>query len=134
MASILSIATKFGPREVDLDKLPAVSLSRAIKIGITNILRDSYASDKTDAARLESMEEALVHFLNGTAAERGRTSDPVEVEARNIAKAILKAKGVKPDADDYKAKLATVMAHPNVVKKAQANVKAASALVDDIEI
>lgn len=132
--TMITIQTKFGPREIDLTKVPQVSIDRAIRIGITNILRDSYASDKDDASRKASMESALAHFMEGTAPERGRSADPVAAEAKAIATAILKAKGVKPDADDYKAKLAALVGHEKVVAKAKANVKAREALVADLDI
>lgn len=128
------VQTKFGPRDIDLAKVPQVSIDRAIRIGITNILRDSYASDKDDASRKASMEKALAHFMAGTAPERGRSADPVAAEAKAIATALLKAKGVKPDADDYKAKLAALVGHEKVVAKAKANVKAREALVADLDI
>ena len=90
---MITIQTKFGPREIDLTKVPQVSIDRAIRIGITNILRDSYASDKDDASRKASMESALAHFMEGTAPERGRSADPVAAEAKAIATAILKGQG-----------------------------------------
>lgn len=134
LPNALDIATKFGGLTINLHDVAHESILRAIRIGVTNILRDSYASDKDDASRKASMEKALAHFLNGTAPERGRSADPVAAEAKAIATALLKAKGVKPDADDYKAKLAALVGHEKVVAKAKANVKAREALVADLDI
>lgn len=86
----MEIATKFGARTINLHDTADVSIVRAIRIGITNILRDSYASDKNDDDRKASMETALAHFIAGTSPERGRTSDPVGAIVKDLVETELK--------------------------------------------
>lgn len=130
-----NLKTKTGAlftADIDVAKLPAASIERAIRIGITNVLRDSYAGDKDDKARRESFDRALKHLLDGTAPDRGRTTDPVATEAKRLAVILLRQKGIKPDADGYKEALAKVAANDKVLAKARANVEAVSGLDIDI--
>lgn len=126
--------------DIDLAALPPVSMERIVRLGITNILRDSYAGDKDDAARRASFDKALAAMLSGTAVERTRTTDPVAAKVKELAKdtvkAALRAKGAKVDADKFKELVTAYIAKNGdaLRAKAEAAIAEAAKQADGIDL
>lgn len=126
--------------DIDLAALPPVSMERIVRLGITNILRDSYAGDKDDAARRASFDKALAAMLSGTAVERTRTTDPVAAKVKELAKdtvkAALKAKGIKAEPEKFKALVAAYIAknEADLRKRAETLVKVAEQAANGISL
>jgi hypothetical protein len=125
---------------IDETKIPAEVAAHCMVRGLQDILTDTHAGIKVGSDNFVELsraaaEKKLAALMAGELRVAStRTSDPVAREAKAIAAAYLKTKGVKTDADNYKELLAKVAATPSVVAKAQQRVQEVAELSTDIEI
>lgn len=127
----ITVANKIFNETFDLSDLSEDVVLEAIRLGLSTKLQNSYASALKDGldedGKRKAAADTAARIRNGewNGAGGGRTADPVAVEARKIAEAIVKASGkYKAGTDEYKAKVKEVAAHDKVQAKAKANVAA----------
>jgi len=122
--------------------MPQATLDHVFAYGLRQILNDAMASAKTPEEAKAFADKRLANLMSGTLrASPTRTGDPIEDEARRIARGMLEAKirtvGKKVkdfDADWFKARIAELLTkQPAIRETATANVNATAGLALDIE-
>lgn len=118
---------------VQTERLDPEVLAHVFGYGLKQVLNDAAAGGKTTDEKVGLFNKKLEALYEGTL-RAARESDPVAREAKRIATDWLAAKGVGPKAEDFKAKLAKVMADEKIQHLARVAVERAKELDLDIEV
>ncbi len=128
---------------VDVKAMPQAALDHVFAYGLRQILNDAMASAKTPEEAKAFADKRLANLMSGTLrASPTRTGDPIEDEARRIARqkieTAIRAAGKKVkdfDAEWFKGRVAELLAKdPAIREAAKVAVEASAGLAIDIDL